>query len=147
MPGPGLGFGLLLEGGEGDLGGVEELAGVSLLDSSQEDAVTGAGDEVTDILIAGKRRHGQAEGYGGAALGGVEVFGSLQGRSVNLYPGLVAEGDGGVFEGGRVGIVGEPGGGGRGGIDHGGSSVCGLFVTDISIVRRGAVIICSENRY
>ena len=84
MPGPGLGFGLLLEGGEGDLGGVEELAGVSLLDGSQEDAVAGAGDEVADVLITGERGHGQAEGYAGAALGGVHVLGSLQCGSVNL---------------------------------------------------------------
>ena len=106
-------FGLPGHGCESDLGGVEELAGVFVLDGSEEHALAGAGDEVTDILIARERGHGQAEGYADAAFGGAQVLRSLPCGCVNPYPGLIAEGDGGVFEGGMEGCF-QALGGGRG---------------------------------
>lgn len=123
---PGQGFGFAGQGGEGDLGGVKELGSHFVLEGSQEYAVAGAGDEVADVVIAGERRHGEAVGFGGAALGGVYVSGFLERRGVNLLPGLGAVGDGGVVEGGMKGCFRVFGDGRRDGLDHGGSSGAGF---------------------
>ena len=127
--GPGLGSGLLRHACEGDLGSVEELAAVFLFDGAEEHAVAGASDEVADILIAGEWGHGQAKGFGGTALGSVDVSGLLDGRRVNLSPDLGAKGDGGVFEGGIEGRFQVLGGGGLDGCDHEGFSGKGLTFT------------------
>ena len=142
--GPSLGFGLLGQGCEGDLGGVEELGAVFVLDGSCEHGGAGAGDEVADILIAREWGHGEAKGFAGAALGGVQVSGLLQGLRVDLLPDLGAKGDGGVFEGGIEGCFRALGGGRLDGLDHGGISGSGPFLAAFSIVRRGRVIMCKR---
>ena len=50
--------GLLWQGSEGYLGGVEEPGSVFRLDGADEHAVSGAGDEVRDILMPGEWGHG-----------------------------------------------------------------------------------------
>ena len=69
---------------------------------------------------------------------------ATQGRRVNLLPDLGAKGDGGVFEGGIEVCFQALGGGRRDGLDHGGFSGCGLFLTAFFIVRRRRVIICKR---
>jgi hypothetical protein len=46
----------------GDLGGVEELGALIVRDNSDEHSVSYAGDEIADVFIPGKQRHGVAVG-------------------------------------------------------------------------------------
>lgn len=55
-------FGRELESVKCDLGGVEELAAFFGRNSTDEDAVGSAGDEVADAFITDRQRHGVAVG-------------------------------------------------------------------------------------
>jgi len=48
-------FGLAMEGGEGDLGGVKDAAALLWWNGADEDAVGRAGDKVADTFEAGKQ--------------------------------------------------------------------------------------------
>jgi hypothetical protein len=61
-----------MKDGEGDLGGIEELAASFPGNGIDEDAVGGAGDEVADAVVPFEQRHGAPEGLGG--LIGSDVF-------------------------------------------------------------------------
>jgi hypothetical protein len=103
----GLHFGLPRNGGEGDLGGVEEFGAILFADGAGEHAVAGAGDVIADVLIPAERRHGLAEGFPGTALRAVFSFVLLQRGLVDLFPCAGAESDGGIFEGGVVEVFRE----------------------------------------
>ena len=93
-------FWFVIEGGERDLRGVEELVGALFGNRIDEDAVSRAGDEVADVLVAGKRGHGFTVGRprieGSERLfgaGGVRIF---QAFLVDALPGGHAALDGGL---------------------------------------------------
>ena len=60
----GLLFGLTLPGSQGDLGCVEKLRTAVLGKNTGNDAVGHTGDEVADVVVAGKQRHGIEVGGG-----------------------------------------------------------------------------------
>src|SRR5208337_3027737 len=85
-------------GGDGYLGGVEELGGVVVVDGIDEEAVGDTGDEGVDVGGAGEERHGVAVGFPGVGFGGVigAVFGAGDGEfavvgvEAALYGGVMA---------------------------------------------------------
>jgi hypothetical protein len=95
----GFGFGMLRDGPEGDLCAVEELCAHVRLDCAEEDSIADAGDEVADVLIAGERGQGQAEGCIRAAVGVADGAGLVQGRAENRCPDPGAPADDGVLKG------------------------------------------------
>src|SRR5208283_522511 len=97
------------KGTEGDFCGGEELLGLPGLDNSGGSGVGDAGNEVTDIFIARRRRHGAEVRLIAGPLGRVVAFIVVERGQflvVGASPGVNATRDGGVscgsFEGVRV---------------------------------------------
>lgn len=92
------------EGREGDLGGVKKLAGAVLRDGVDEDAVGGAGDEVSHALVAGEHGLGVAKGFlavhAGKHVGLSELFALFEFGFVGAVVGGAAAADGGFGVGG-----------------------------------------------
>lgn len=61
--------GCAIQSGQCDLRRVEKLVGSLHRDGFDEDSVCRAGDEVTDVVMAGQRRHGFAVSRSGATSG------------------------------------------------------------------------------
>jgi hypothetical protein len=100
------GFSAGAAGGDGDLGGVEELARLGGLEDLDDEAVGDAGDEGVDgIRVGGQEGHGVAvgpvdalEGFGAVVVAGVvEVAGFVVGVDAALYGEFGCDGHGGVL--------------------------------------------------
>ena len=76
------GFGLGLQGTEGDLGGVEELSAALRGDGADQDAVGGAGDDIANAIVSFENRHGIA--IGGSSFAGSDEL-AEGARIVLLY--------------------------------------------------------------
>ena len=137
-------FRLTIDGGEGHLCGVEEFAPGRIKDCVNEHAVGGAGDEVADVLVAGKRGHGLAVGFIGVDVCIWQDLAIDCLRFQGASPGIGAAGNGRVLKS-RLGRVGDGWGYWlRYGLRHDGFFLPGIFGVDGSIVRRGRVILCKS---
>lgn len=129
------GFGLVPEGGERNLSGVQKPCPVCIPDGADHHAVGDASNKVADALIARKRRHGVAIGLSSNLAGKVFflVLGVLGLESA--VPGVAAECYGGNFAGGAGLVSSARFGWDLDGLDHAGFSVYGGYALDDSIVR------------
>lgn len=125
-------FWLEAKGAERDLGGIEQLAAFNGVDGPDDHALSGAGDEVADVLVAGEVGHGVAVGFDGVFLGVVVVETLLSTGFERALVGLAAALDGSVA-GGRQ----------RRGLEGAGmDAVSVMLFAPESIVRGVGVIIC-----
>src|SRR5271157_2590388 len=88
--------GLPGERGVRDLGGIEKLGAGFLLDGTDEQPVSDAGDEVADVLLAGEWRHGASIGEACFAVSMTIVLSFGNFRLVNALPDAIAVSDDGV---------------------------------------------------
>jgi hypothetical protein len=120
----------------GDLGGVEELGGRIIREYVDDHGVSDAGDEIADVFLTGKRRHGVTVGLIGFSGGIVFAFAFCALCLIHACPGVQTAGDGEVSGGGDVFVRLDWGGDGLRGFCHAG-------LPDL-IVREKTEIICKE---
>jgi hypothetical protein len=83
----------------GYLRGTEKFSAILFFDGLQENPMRDASDEVADILLAEKRRHGPAIGLPCAARGQDRMLSPIQLRPEDRLPDLTTPGDGGIGQG------------------------------------------------